>query len=192
MAHNVKAVLGSVAVCGVLLLAGCGGTSSAEAGWNPPRPTGVPDEQWATVVDPASLPVEVLAGGYCPAVKPGSNVIDANVIDAKVKKYPGATIEEVGAFFDYVVAYVAPLCAALPQALVAASAMPSVGATGIEAKGGAGDLVVTVPADPGLVTVPGGAGLVTVPGGPDLITAAGPGMVTVPGSPGMVTAPGGC
>ena len=35
--------------------------TSAEAVWNPPRPTGVADEKWATVIDgdPASLPVRV-------------------------------------------------------------------------------------------------------------------------------------
>ena len=110
MASNVKTVLGSAAVCGVLLLAGCGGTSSAEAGWNPPRPTGVPDEKWATVVDgdPALLPGEDLAGGYCQAVKP-----EPAEVDAKALEYRGATVEEFNAFYDYVIAYVAPLCADL-------------------------------------------------------------------------------
>ena len=105
MASNVKTVLGSAAVCGVLLLAGCGGTSSAEAGWNPPRPTGVPDEKWATVVDgdPALLPGEDLAGGYCQAVKP-----EPAEVDAKALEYRGATVEEFNAFYDYVIAYVAP------------------------------------------------------------------------------------
>ena len=101
MANNVKAILTFVVVCGVVLLAGCGGTSSAsaEAGWNPPRPTGVPDAKWATVVDadPASLAGEDLAGAYCQAVKPES-------------------AEEFNEFYDYVLAYVAPLCAALPLA----------------------------------------------------------------------------
>jgi hypothetical protein len=57
MAKSVKAVLGSVAVCGVLLLAGCGGSSSvtAESGWNPPRPSSVPDETWEAIEDPATL-----------------------------------------------------------------------------------------------------------------------------------------
>ena len=115
MGVNVKAVLGSVAVCGVLLLAGCGGSSSATAdsGWNPPRPTGVPDDKWATVVDadPAALPDRDLAGGYCQAVKPAPDEIDA-----KAQEYPGATAGEVGAFYDYVLAYVTPLCDALPPA----------------------------------------------------------------------------
>jgi hypothetical protein len=116
MGVNVKVVLGSVAVCGVLLLAGCGGSSSAtaESGWNPPRPTGVPDEKWATVVeaDPASLPVEDLAGGYCQAVKP-----EPADVDAKALEYPGATVEEFNSYYDYVIAYVAPLCADLPPAM---------------------------------------------------------------------------
>ena len=105
-----KAVLGSVAVCGVLLLAGCGGSSSAtaEAVWNPPRPTGVPDEKWASVVDPASLPDEDLAGGYCQMVKPAPVEVDAKALE-----YRGATVEEFNAFYDYVIAYVAPLCADL-------------------------------------------------------------------------------
>ena len=110
MGVNVKAVLGSVAVCGVLLLAGCGGSTSAtaDAGWNPPRPTGVPDEKWASVVDPASLPVEDLADGYCQAVKP-----EPAEVDAKALEYPGSTAEEFDAFYDYVMAYVAPMCADL-------------------------------------------------------------------------------
>ncbi|MFZ4386402.1 MAG: hypothetical protein ACOYOM_15840 [Chloroflexota bacterium] len=120
MAKSVKAVLGSVAVCGVLLLAGCSsGTTvsassvaaSADAGWNPPRPTGVPDEKWATVLegDPASLPQENLADGYCQALKP-----EPADVDAKVQEYPGATVAEFNAYYDYVIAYVAPLCADLP------------------------------------------------------------------------------
>ncbi len=110
MANNVKAALGSVAVCGVLLLAGCGGSGSAttDSGWNPPRPSGVPDEKWATVVDPASLPVEELAG-ECQAVKP-----EPAEVDAKVLEYPGSTAQEFNDYYDYVIAYVAPLCEALP------------------------------------------------------------------------------
>ena len=113
MGVNVKAVLGSVAICGVLLLAGCGGSGSAtaDAGWNPPRPTGVPDEKWASVVDPASLPVEELAAGYCQVVKPAPAEVDAKALE-----YPGATAEEFNAYYDYVISYVAPLCADLPPA----------------------------------------------------------------------------
>ena len=112
MGVTVNAALGSVAVCGVLLLAGCGGSSSttADSGWNPPRPTGVPDEKWATVVDadPASLPGEDRSGGYCQAVKP-----EPAEVDAKALEYPGSTAEEFDAFYEYVIAYVAPLCADL-------------------------------------------------------------------------------
>ena len=87
--------------------------TSAEAVWNPPRPTGVADEKWATVIDgePASLPVEELAAGYCQAVKP-----EPAEVDAKALEYPGASAEEFNMFYDYVLAYVAPLCAALPPA----------------------------------------------------------------------------
>jgi len=113
------AVVGSAAVCGVLLLAGCGSGTVAsaptaaakDAEWNPPRPTGVPDEEWATVVDPASLPVEDLAGGFCQVVKPTPAEVEANVT-----QYPGSTVEELNAYYDYVIAYVAPLCADLPPA----------------------------------------------------------------------------
>ena len=100
-------------MCGAMLVAGCSSGPSADAGWNPPRPTGVPDEKWATVVDadPAALPVEDLAGGYCQAVKP-----EPAEVDAKALEYPGATVEEFNAFYDYALAYVAPLCAALPPA----------------------------------------------------------------------------
>ena len=118
MGVNMGAVVGSAAVCGVLLLGGCGsGTvasaptvaAAADAEWNPPRPTGVPDEEWATVVDPASLPVEDLAGGFCQAVKPTPAEVEANVTES-----PGTTVEELNAYYDYVIAYVAPLCAVLP------------------------------------------------------------------------------
>lgn len=99
----------------MLVLAGCSGTSGsvADAGWAPPRPTGVTNEKWASVVDadPASLPVEDLAGGYCQAVKPAPDEINA-----KAQEYPGATGAEFSAFYDYVIEYVAPLCAALPPA----------------------------------------------------------------------------
>ena len=115
MGVSLNAVVTSVAACGVLLLAGCGGSGSAttDSGWNPPRPTGVPDEKWATVVDadPASLPGEDLSGGYCQAVKP-----EPAEVDAKALEYPGATAQEFDAFYDYVLAYVTPLCDALPPA----------------------------------------------------------------------------
>jgi hypothetical protein len=124
MGVNVKVAFGLAAVCGVLLLSGCGGSSSAtaSAGWNPPRPSGVPDDKWASVsdVDPASLPVEDLSRGYCHAVKPS-----ATEVDAKTKEYPGATVEELNAYYDYVFAYVAPLCAGLP---------PVIGTKGLAAK----------------------------------------------------------
>lgn len=126
MASNIRAVLTSVAVCGVLLLAGCAGSSSgtADGGWNPPRPTGVADEKWATVIDgdPTSLPVDILADGYRQAVKP-----EPAEVDAKALEYPGATAEEFNAYYDYVISYVAPLCADLPPATGAkgARAMPA-------------------------------------------------------------------
>ncbi len=112
MAKSVKAVLGSVAACGVLVLAGCGGSTSAtaDAGWNPPRPTGVTDEKWAAAIeDPATLSVDMLGFNYCPAVKPTSAEVEAKVLE-----YPGSTVAELNAYYEYVTAYVAPLCADLP------------------------------------------------------------------------------
>ena len=109
MGVNVKAVLGSVAVCGVLLLAGCGGPSSAEAGWNPPRPSGVPDATWDGIDDPATLSNFDLAAGYCQVDRPTSAGLDA-----KVQEYPGSTVDELNAYYDYVEVYVKPFCEALP------------------------------------------------------------------------------
>ena len=120
MGVDVRAVVGSLAVCGALLLAGCSASSgsSADAGWNPPRPSGVPDEKWASVVDPASLPVEELAAGYCQVVKPAPAEVDAKALE-----YPGATAEEFNAYYDYVISYVAPLCVDLPPATGAKGAL---------------------------------------------------------------------
>ena len=111
MGVNVKAVLGSVAVCGVLLLAGCGGSSSAtaEAVWNPPRPSGVPDATWDGIDDPATLSNFDLAAGYCQVDRPTSAGLDA-----KVQEYPGSTVDELNAYYDYVEVYVKPFCEALP------------------------------------------------------------------------------
>ena len=112
MAKSVKAVLGSVAVCGVLLLAGCGGSSSvtAESGWNPPRPSGVPDETWAAAIeDPATLSNFDLGVGYCQVERPAPARLDT-----KVQKYPGSTVDELNAYYNYVEVYVKPLCEALP------------------------------------------------------------------------------
>ena len=103
MGVNVKAVLGLVAVCG--------GSSSAttDLGWNPPRPTGVPDEKWAGIDDPATLSNFDLAAGYCQVDR-----LTATQMDAKVQEYPGSTVDELNAYYDYVDAYVKPLCEALP------------------------------------------------------------------------------
>jgi len=35
-------------------------------------------------------------------------------VDAKVLEYPGATVAAFNAFYDYIIAYVATLCAGLP------------------------------------------------------------------------------
>ena len=124
MSVNVKFVMSSIAVCAALLLAGCGGSSSASsnAGWNPPRPSGVPDATWETImkVDPASLSAADLEGEYCHTVKPSAAEAESNA-----QEYPGATVEQLNAYYDYVIAYVTPLCAALP---------PVVGTKGLSSK----------------------------------------------------------
>jgi len=44
-------------------------------------PTGIPEKKWAPAADPASLPIEDLAGGYCQAVKPAPTEVDAKVLE---------------------------------------------------------------------------------------------------------------
>jgi len=109
MGVSVKAVAAFLATCGVLLLAGCGGSSSAETGWNPPRPSGVPNETWEAIDDPATLSNFDLGVGYCQVERPTSAGIDA-----KAQQYPGSTVDELNAYYNYVEVYVKPLCEALP------------------------------------------------------------------------------
>jgi hypothetical protein len=118
MGMSMRAVLGSVAVCWVLLLAGCGsGTTvstptiatSATGGWNPPRPSGVPDETWEAIQDPATLSNVDLGTWYC------HTEMKTNAqIDAKLQEYPGSYVLQLDAYYLYVEAYVEPLCEALP------------------------------------------------------------------------------
>jgi hypothetical protein len=121
------AVIGSLAIVGTLLLAGCGGDSSttsapssapSAASWNPPRPTGLGQEQWDTEfgADPAAMTPERLANA-CSTNEP----IGSDVIDAITALYPGSTPEEWKALADYTVAYLTPLCANLPSGAAAAS-----------------------------------------------------------------------
>ena len=119
-------VIGSLAITATLLLAGCGGSSTADtpsaaASWNPPRPTGIPDANWADYgKDPATLTPEQLANA-CSENKP----VTPELIDTVVGIYPGSTAEEWTAYADYTFAYLTPLCANLPSGAAAASTEPS-------------------------------------------------------------------
>ena len=119
------AVIGSLAIAGTLLLAGCGGgstatTASADASWNPPRPAGFSDAEWADFGrDPATFTPELLARA-CSENKPPT----PEQIDLAVGEYVGSTAEELSAFADYSVAFLTPLCANLPSGAAAASTEP--------------------------------------------------------------------
>ncbi len=119
-------VIGSLAITATLLLAGCGGSSTADtpsaaASWNPPRPTGISDAFWADnyASDPALTP-ERLANA-CRLNKP----LTPEEIESVVGVYPGSTAEEWTAYADYAFAYLTPLCANLPSGAAAASTEPS-------------------------------------------------------------------
>ena len=103
--RRAKAGLGAVAIGAVLLVAGCGGsaTTAADAGWNPPRPAEMPDEMWTEFVamDPAGLSKED-ASQYCQALSGIGS--------------PEGAAEDVTAFYDYVTAYISPVCSDLPVA----------------------------------------------------------------------------
>ena len=140
------AIVGSLAISGALLLAGCGGGSTAAAPssaapsaaastaadpavaastgpgvgteWNPPRPTGVPEDLWATMAaDPATMMTtpEELAKG-CKGLKPPS----PTDLEMFVELTPGSNAQEWTDFYDYAIAYTTPLCenAPAPAAVV--------------------------------------------------------------------------
>jgi hypothetical protein len=121
------AVIGSLAITATLLLAGCGGSSTADtpsaaATWNPPRPTGIPDANWADYgKDPATLTPEQLANACSENKQP----LTPELIDTVVGIHPGSTAEEWTAYADYVFAYLTPLCANLPSGAAAAPTEPS-------------------------------------------------------------------
>ena len=135
------AIIGSLAISGALLLAGCGGGSTAAAPsaaaasaasssaaepavaastgpgvgteWNPPRPTGVPEELWSSMsADPAAMMAspEDLAKG-CKGLKPPT----ASDLGQFVEMAPGSNLQEWTDFYDYLIAYVTPLCASAPE-----------------------------------------------------------------------------
>ena len=116
------AVACSLTAAGTLLLAACGTTTtaaapsaaspSAAAGtWNPPRPTGITDATWADYSkDPAALSPARLAAGCASVARPTPDQIDHDLLP----QAPGSTPEQWNAYYDFVLAYAAPLCAALP------------------------------------------------------------------------------
>ena len=121
------AVIGSLAITGTFLLAGCGGSSSnadapsAAASWNPLRPTGVADDLWAMLSeDPAAKDPTNLAAN-CPTLTPMS----ASDIDGSVGFGAGSTPGEWMAYDDYTFAYLTALCASLPSGAAAAPTEPS-------------------------------------------------------------------
>jgi len=126
------AAIGTLAIAGALMLAGCGGStttaspteatstaSAVDVGWNPPKPTGVTDDLWLNFAeDPATLTGEDLASACTSLVPPTTNDIDGLVAMA-----PASKAEEWTALYDYLNAYFAPLCANVAPA--AESAEPS-------------------------------------------------------------------
>ena len=121
------AVACSLAAAGTLLLAACGTSttaatptasapsaaapSAAAGAWNPPRPTGMTDAMWADYSkDPAGLSPARLAAGCASVARPTPAEIDQGLL----QQAPGSTPEQWNAYYDFVLAYAAPLCAALP------------------------------------------------------------------------------
>ena len=133
---GVVAIIGSLAISSALLLGGCGGNSSAEttsaaassvaepAGaasggdvaateWNPPRPSGVEDDVWASMgADPAaSLDTPEKLAKSCQGLNPPS----PSDIDAIVAMAPGSNAQEWTAFGDYMYSYATQFCANAPE-----------------------------------------------------------------------------
>ena len=112
--------IGTFAIAGALMLAGCGGSSTsasptevtstapvADAGWSPPKPTGVTDQLWANFTeDPATLTGDALSSTCTGLVPPTTNDVAGLVAMA-----PASKAEEWTALYDYLLAYIAPLCA---------------------------------------------------------------------------------
>ena len=131
------AIFGSLAISGALLLAGCGGSSTAttpSAGaassaadpavaasaapsvgteWNPPRPSGLEDDLWASIAtDPAaSIDTPEKLAKDCPSLKPAT----ATEIDMFVEMAPKSNAQEWTTYFDYFYAYATQLCANAPE-----------------------------------------------------------------------------
>ena len=130
------AIIGSLAISSALLLGGCGGnsttaaTSSAAAAaaassgamsagpvasteWNPPRPSGVEDDVWASMgADPAaSLDTPEELAKSCQGLKPPR----PSDIDALVAIAPKSNAQEWTAYGDYMYAYATQFCANAPD-----------------------------------------------------------------------------
>ena len=133
---GVVAIIGSLAISSALLLAGCGGNSTtattssaavaaaasaaatsagpvAATEWNPPRPTGVEDDFWASIsADPAaSIDTPEKLAKTCQGLKPAT----PNDIDMMVLAAPESNAQEWTAVYDYYYAYLTPLCVNAPE-----------------------------------------------------------------------------
>ena len=156
--RNVFAVIGVLALTGTVVLAGCGGSTSATTsaatapaesaaaagsmpaesadGFDPPRPTGIPDEGWAELtaqLDPANTRARFEAktpeeqAKQCQEPYPVSAEVLAAAAADGAEQVAGSTVEEWTALFDYKVAadeaygmaeLRADLCAGLPPVTV--------------------------------------------------------------------------
>ena len=139
------AAIGTLAIAGALMLAGCGGStttasptvatstaSAVDAGWNPPKPTGVTDDLWLNFAeDPATLTGEDLASACTSLVPPTTNDIDGLVAMA-----PASKAEEWTALYDYLDTYFAPLCANVAPAAEPAEPSSQAAAEGEAAASG--------------------------------------------------------
>jgi hypothetical protein len=151
--RNAVAVLGVLALTGTVVLAGCGGSTSATTpaasapaesapatsmpaggtdGFDPPRPTGIPDEGWADLtaqLDPAGTRARFEAktpeeqAKQCQEPYPVPAEVLAAAAADSAEQVAGSTVEEWTALFDYKVAadeaygmaeLRAELCASLP------------------------------------------------------------------------------
>ena len=137
---GVVAIIGSLAISSALLLGGCGGNSTAGATsaaassaavaapasaaatsagpvtateWNPPRPSGVEDDLWASIsADPAaSIDTPEKLAKNCQGLKP----LTPNDIDMMVEVAPESNAQEWTAFADYAYAYTTQLCVNAPE-----------------------------------------------------------------------------
>ena len=83
----------------------------AATDWNPPRPTGISDADWARYgKDPATLTPQQLEKS-CSENKPAT----PEQVDSITDMYVGSTAEEWTAYADYYMAFYTQLCANTPE-----------------------------------------------------------------------------